>query len=62
MQSIEVPFINLMHEAYARDISSKTRASLTAKCKQGLYVGAKAPYGYLKDPLNINKLIVDTNY
>ncbi len=59
MNSIEVPFLNLINEEYARDISRKTKSSLISKCKKGQYVGSHTPYGYLKDPEDRNKLIVD---
>lgn len=61
MNSIEVPFINLLNEAYSRDISNKTKASLNSKRKLGKYVGAKAPYGYIKDPNDVGHLLVDNN-
>lgn len=61
MNSIEVPFLNLINEEYARDISRKTKSSLISKCKNGQYVGSHTPYGYLKDPEDRNKLIVDEN-
>lgn len=50
---------NIMNDEYARDISKKTRASLYAKKKNGEFCGGLAPYGYLKDPDNINHLIID---
>ncbi len=61
MNSIEVPFLNLINEEYARDISRKTKSSLQSKCKNGKYVGSHTPYGYLKDTEDRNKLIVDEN-
>ncbi|XMB66270.1 recombinase family protein [Mycoplasmatota bacterium zrk1] len=54
-----VPFKNLMNEAYARDISKKTRSGLDARRKNGLYVSPQAPYGYIKDPNDKTKLIID---
>jgi len=59
MSSIEVPFLNLINEAYARDISRKTKASLVTKRKRGQYVSGFAPYGYRKDEIDINHLVVD---
>ena len=44
---------------YLSDLSENVRATLSSKRKQGLWVGAFAPYGYIKDPENKNKLIVD---
>lgn len=41
------------------DLSENIRATLSTKRKQGLWVGAFAPYGYIKDPKNKNHLIID---
>ena len=58
-QIIYVHFKNLMNDAYCNDISLKTRSSLDIKCKNGCFLSAYAPYGYLKSPSDKNKLIVD---
>ena len=50
---------NVVNELYARDISNKIRSALRAKVKSGEYIGSFAPYGYVKDLGNKNKLIVD---
>lgn len=54
-----VPFKNLINDEYCRDISNKIKAVLNVKMKKGEYVGAYAPYGYLKDPEDIHHLIID---
>ncbi len=54
-----IPFKNLINEAYCRDISVKIRSQLKAKRKRGDFVGSFAVYGYLKDPKNKNRLVVD---
>ena len=56
---IIVPFKNLINDAYLRDISVKIRTQLDSKKKNGDFIGSFATYGYLKDPKNKNKLIVD---
>ena len=56
---IVVPFKNLMNDAYCRDISIKIRSNLEAKRKNGQYIGAFTPYGYLKDENDKNRLVVD---
>lgn len=56
---IIVPFKNLINDAYLRDISIKIRTQLDSKKKNGEFIGSFATYGYLKDPNNKNKLIVD---
>lgn len=61
MESIEIPFLNLLNEEYAKDISRKTNSSLETKRKQGKYVGVHVPYGYLRDTKDNNKLLLDKN-
>lgn len=53
------PFKSLLNDMYAKDISMKIRFVFDEKRKRGQFIGAFAPYGYLKDPDNKNKLIVD---
>ena len=57
--TILVPFKNLINDEYARDTSIKIRSSLNGKKKKGEFIGAFPSYGYIKDPENNHKLIVD---
>lgn len=57
---IVVPFKNLMNDAYCRDISIKIRSHLEVKRKNGDYIGAFTPYGYLKSSEDKNRLVPDT--
>lgn len=50
---------SLVDEWYISDLSANVRATLSSKRKEGLWVGAFAPYGYVKDPNNKNRLIID---
>lgn len=50
---------NLVNDLYAKDISRKSSAALRMKQKQGAFIGTYASYGYLKDPNDKNKIIVD---
>ena len=59
INSIIVPFKNLINDEYCRDISNKIKSVLNVKMRKGEYVGAYAPYGYLKDPGDRHHLIVD---
>ena len=56
---IIIPFKNLINDAYCRDISIKIRSAKESKRKNGQYIAAFAPYGYKKDPNDINKLLID---
>lgn len=57
--TILVPFKNLINDEYARDTSIKIKSSLESKKKKGEFIGAFPSYGYIKDPKNKNKLIID---
>lgn len=59
MKNSTVSFKNVMNDEYARDISSKIRSSFNAKRKRGEYIGSFALYGYMKDPEDHHRLIID---
>lgn len=50
---------NLMNDNYCRDISIKIRSQLQVKRKNGEFIGAFAPYGYVKSEENKNQLVID---
>ena len=50
---------NMVNEAYAADISKKITAAQRQMMKDGKYVGALPPYGYLKDSEDCHKLVID---
>ena len=54
-----VPLKNMVNEAYAADISRKVRAQAHQAMLDGEYLGARPVYGYLKDPNNCHKLIIN---
>lgn len=53
------PFKALFNDMVSKDTSQKIKSILQAKKADGLYLGAKAPYGYQKDPKDKHKLIPD---
>ncbi len=57
--TILVPFKNLLNDEYCRDTSIKIKSSLNSKKKKGEFVGAFSAYGYIKDPQDKHKLIID---
>ncbi|MBE6153223.1 MAG: recombinase family protein [Firmicutes bacterium] len=59
MSSLEIPLKNLMNEGYSKDSSKKMRTSLNASKKAGNFVGKVAPYGYIKDPEDKHKFLID---
>lgn len=54
-----LPFKNIVNEAYALDISRKCKAVQRQYIAEGKFIGRLAPYGYLKDPDDCHKLVVD---
>jgi len=54
-----LPFKNLMNDSYCRDISIKVRTNLEAKRRNGQFIAPRVVYGYLRDPENKNRMIVD---
>ena len=52
------PFRNLMNEWYARDISKKRKLTNRVKGGAGIPL-SQPPYGYMKDPSDQNRWIVD---
>ena len=53
------PFRNLFNDFYARDTSKKIRAVMRAKGNAGEHLCTNTPYGYMKDPADKKKWIVD---
>lgn len=56
---LTLPWTNLMNQLYAQDISTKVCSSLASLREQGAFLGSRAPYGYLKDPEDRHRLILD---
>lgn len=56
---ISVQLKNLINERYARDISGKICSAMQSMQKQGKFAGSKAPYGYLLDPEDKHRFILD---
>lgn len=51
----------MFNDYFLKDTSKKIRKVLRSKKEKGEFLGFKAPYGYLKDPSDKHKLIVDEN-
>ena len=56
---ISVPIKNIINTLYARDISKKVSAALRIKQANGEFIGTYAAYGYLRNPDDKHKIIVD---
>ena len=51
--------LNVVYEHYAVDISQKVLAVKHMQQEKGDFIGVSAPYGYLKDPKDCHKFIID---
>ena len=59
VSSIIVPITNVMNDQYCYQTSKKIRQVFDYKRRNGQYIGAFAPYGYIKDPKEKHQLLVD---
>lgn len=50
---------NLMNQTYSKDISRKSGSVLREKIRRGEFIGGYASYGYVKDPEDRHRIIVD---
>lgn len=58
-ESLIIPLKNIIHEGYAKDISVKVSTAIDVCKKQGKFMGKHPPYGYIRDPNDKYKLIID---
>lgn len=54
-----LPFMSIVNEYFARDISKKLTSAHRVHAQQGQFLGRFAPYGYIKDPNDKHHLLVD---
>jgi DNA invertase Pin-like site-specific DNA recombinase len=59
VDGMQFHFENYFNEYYVKVTSKKVRKVLDMKRKKGEFIGAYAPYGFAKDPLNKHKLVID---
>ena len=59
VSNIIVPITNVMNDNYCYQTSKKIRQVFDYKRRNGQYIGAFAPYGYMKHPKDKHKLIID---
>ena len=53
------PFLNVINEWYARDISRKVKRAIHTRNENGAHYGAYAPLGYIKDSEKKGHLLID---
>ena len=59
VHSLEVSITGFMNEQYAYKTSVDIRRTFDTKRKNGEFIGAFAPYGFMKRPENKNSLMID---
>ena len=59
VSNIIVPITNVMNDNYCYQTSKKIRQVFDYKRRNGQYIGAFAPYGYIKHPKDKHKLVID---
>lgn len=58
---VELAFRNLINAMYSKDLSMKAKSARMTRARKGEYIGGHPFYGYLKDPQNKHRLIIDEN-
>ncbi|HEL2150999.1 TPA: recombinase family protein [Streptococcus suis] len=56
---IDVPFKNLLNEFYAKDVSEKVKSAMNSMKRSGKNMSWLPPFGYIKDPEDRFKIIID---
>ncbi len=56
---LDVQFKSLLYDFYSKDTSEKIISVTNAMRKQGKFLSALAPFGYMKDPNDKHKIIID---
>jgi len=57
--TIEIPIRGIFNEQFAAQTSEEVRKTFDMKRKRGDFIGAFAPYGYEKNPINKSHLLID---
>lgn len=57
--NLEFSLLNIIYEHYAVEISEKVTAIKHMQQAKGNFIGVSAPFGYLKDPEDCHKFIID---
>ena len=59
IDSLETSFKALIYDLYSRDLSRKVRSAKRFRAQQGDFLSPFAPYGYVKDPADRSRLVID---
>ena len=59
IDSLDTSFKTLIYDLYSRELSAKVKSAKRMRAEKGLFLSPFAPYGYVKDPDNKNRLLID---
>lgn len=59
IDSLDTSFKTLIYDLYSRELSSKVKNAKRQRAAKGLFLSPFAPYGFVKDPENKNRLLAD---
>ena len=59
IDSLDTSFKTLIYDLYSRELSGKVKNAKRMRAEKGLFLSPFAPYGYVKDPEDKNRLIID---
>ena len=56
---LDYSVMNLVNSLYSRDLSKKYRTAVETKWKSGISTSGRPPFGYIRDPNNKGKWVID---
>ena len=59
IDSLDTSFKTLIYDLYSRELSAKVKSAKRMRAEKGLFLSPFAPYGYVKDPEDKNRLVID---
>ena len=59
IDSLDTSFKTLIYDLYSRELSGKVKNAKRMRAEKGLFLSPFAPYGYVKDTDDKNRLIID---
>ena len=59
VDSLDTSFKTLLYDLYSRDLSRKVRSAKRQRAEKGKFLSPFAPFGFVKDPADKNRLMAD---
>lgn len=59
IDSLDTSFKTLLYDLYSRDLSRKVRSAKRQRAEKGKFLSPFAPFGFVKDPADKNRLLID---